>query len=279
MSKHPFSWKLKKSLWVLPSLIGLAWVGFLHIGRKAVDKKWRIAGIVYAFLQIGPFVMDILFLKESNPMYNKLIDFWMAIYFVGIIHSIITIKPYLRFCEEAEEGSPNTDSGAAAQHVPASLHTPDLSRQTPLPHTKSVHVPEPQEPVYAEPEGPAEASAYEPSAAFAAAAQRTKSTAQGVSSADGELHLNAVTDDDTEAAQPVNPAARASQPEDSGIVILSSCTAGQLAALPGMTAEKAERALAYRHENGGFLSIDEFIAVADVPVQEEEKLRARIILG
>lgn len=296
MSKHPFSWKLKKSLWALPSLIGLAWVGFLHIGRKAVDKKWRIAGIVYAFLQIGPFVMDILFLKESNPMYNKLIDFWMAIYFVGIIHSIITIKPYLRFCEEAEEGSPNTDSGAA-QHVPASLYTPDLSRQTPLPHTKSVHVPEPQEPVYAEPEGPAEASAYGPSAAFAAAAQRTKSTAQGVSSADGELHLNPVTDDDTEAAQntapaqdttteqfseaaqPVNPAARASQPEDSGIVILSSCTAGQLAALPGMTAEKAERALAYRHENGGFLSIDEFIAVADVPVQEEEKLRARIILG
>ncbi|MGN1381564.1 MAG: ComEA family DNA-binding protein [Eubacterium sp.] len=268
MSKHSFSWKLKKSLWALPSLVGLAWVGFLHIGRKAADKKWRIAGIVYAFLQIGPFVIDIIALKESSPMYNKLIDFWMAMYFVGIIHSILTIKPYLRFCEEAE------NEFSAAGSSPVSLNTPDPSRQVPLPETESAREPEA---MYTE------TSAYVPSDEFASAAQGTKSTVQGVTLPDENSGSPAAGDAAAEAssetAQAAGPAAAASQSQNAGIVSLSSCTAGQLAVLPGMTAEKAERALAYRHENGGFLSIDEFIAVADVPVEEEEKLRARVILG
>jgi DNA uptake protein ComE-like DNA-binding protein len=293
MSIHPFSWKLKKSLWALTSLLFLAWVGFFYIGNKADNKKWKFAGVVYIITQLGTVILSLPF-KNGSPVDNALFSIWFAMYFVGIIHSILTIRPYLRFCEEAENGFSDADPATAR---PASLNTPDSSRQTPLSHAESDLVPKMQEARYTEPDYSAVPEDYVPSDAFAAAAQRTKSTAQGVSSADGELHLNPVTDDDTEAAQntapaqdttteqsseavqPVNPAAGASQPEDSGIVILNSCTAGQLAALPGMTAEKAERALAYRHENGGFLSIDEFIAVVDVPVQEEEKLRARIILG
>lgn len=267
--KHSFSWKVKKSLWALTSLLFLAWVGFFYIGNKADNKKWKFAGVVYIITQLGTVILSLSF-KNGSPVDNALFSIWFAMYFVGIIHSILTIRPYLRFCEEAENSFSDADPATAR---PASLNTPDSSQQTPLSHAESDLVPKMQEARYTEPDYSAVPEDYVPSDAFADAAQAAEAQMQGAAPDDAETDKAA--ERSSAAAQP----AGAISPQSAGIVSLSRCTAGQLAALPGMTAEKAERALAYRHENGGFLSIDEFIAVADVPVQEEEKLRARIILG
>ena len=43
-----------------------------------------------------------------------------------------------------------------------------------------------------------------------------------------------------------------------------------------MTPDRIERVLQYREENGGFLSVEEFIAAADIPLQDEEAVRERI---
>lgn len=43
-----------------------------------------------------------------------------------------------------------------------------------------------------------------------------------------------------------------------------------------MTPDRIERVLQYREENGGFLSAEEFIAAADIPLQDEEAVRGRI---
>lgn len=205
---HTFTWKLKKSAWVLLSFFGLAWLGISYAGKKAQNQRWRIAGGVYAVLQIGTF-LACLCISSHSALYGKMVDLWAAVYFLGVIHSFIILRMYLKCISE---------DGAAVS--PAAPYSTKITR----PEADAFCL-EPTDGL-----SPAPAPAAEPHPAEA------------------------------------NPHA----------VNVNTCNVGDFKTLPGMTPDRVERVLQYREENGGFLSAEEFIAAADIPLQNEEAVRERI---
>lgn len=242
---HTFTWKLKKSAWVLLSFFGLAWAGLLFAGKKADNNRWRIAGGVYAVLQIGTFLACII-VSSHSALYDKLLDFWTAVYFLGIIHSFIILRMYLKCISgdgtavpAAAPYSTKTTRPEADAFRPES--TEELSPTEPHPET-------------------ATATASAPSAELT-----PETAASPASAADPEPAASA------ESAFGAEPALRSTH-----IVNINTCSLSELNTLPGMTPEKVDRVLQYRNENGGFLSVEEFIAIADIPLEDEETVRERI---
>lgn len=205
---HTFTWKLKKSAWVFLSFTGLTWAGLLFAGKKAQNQRWRIAGGVYAVLQIGTF-LACLCISSHSALYGKMVDLWAAVYFLGVIHSFIILRMYLKCI-----------SGDGAAVSPAAPYSTKITRPE-----ADAFCPEPTDGL-----SPAPAPAAEPHPAEA------------------------------------NPHA----------VNVNTCNVGDFKTLPGMTPDRVERVLQYREENGGFLSAEEFIAAADIPLQNEEAVRERI---
>lgn len=205
---HTFTWKLKKSAWVLLSFFGLAWLGISYAGKKAQNQRWRIAGGVYAVLQIGTF-LACLCISSHSALYGKMVDLWAAVYFLGVIHSFIILRMYLKCI-----------SGNGAAISPAAPYSTKITRPE-----ADAFCPEPTDGL-----SPAPAPAAEPQPAEA------------------------------------NP----------HVVNVNTCNVSDFKTLPGMTPDRIERVLQYREENGGFLSAEEFIAAADIPLQNEEAVRERI---
>lgn len=205
---HTFTWKLKKSAWVLLSFFGLAWLGISYAGKKAQNQRWRIAGGVYAVLQIGTF-LACLCISSHSALYGKMVDLWAAVYFLGVIHSFIILRMYLKCISE---------DGAAVS--PAAPYSTKITRPE-----ADAFCPEPTDGL-----SPAPAPAAEPHPAEA------------------------------------NP----------HVVNVNTCNVSDFKTLPGMTPDRVGRVLQYREENGGFLSAEEFIAAADIPLQNEEAVRERI---
>ena len=213
---HTFTWKLKKSAWVLLSFFGLAWLGISYAGKKAQNQRWRIAGGVYAVLQIGTF-LACLCISSHSALYGKMVDLWAAVYFLGVIQSFIILRMYLKCISE---------DGAAVS--PAAPYSTKITRP--------------------------EADAFRPAPAPAAEPQPETVTA-------------------TAPAPAAEPQPAAASPH---AVNVNTCNVSDFKTLPGMTPDRIERVLQYREENGGFLSVEEFIAAADIPLQDEEAVRERI---
>lgn len=231
---HTFTWKLKKSAWVFLSFIGLTWAGLLFAGKKAQNQRWRIAGRVYAVLQIGTF-LTCLCISSHSALYDKMVDLWAAVYFLGVIHSFIILRMYLKCISE---------DGAAVS--PAAPYSTKITR----PEADTFR-PEPTDGL-----SPAPAPAAEP--------QLKTVTATAPAPA--------------AEPQPETAAATAPHPAEANphAVNVNTCNVGDFKTLPGMTPDRVERVLQYREENGGFLSAEEFIAAADIPLQNEEAVRERI---
>ena len=221
---HTFTWKLKKSAWVFLSFIGLTWAGLLFAGKKAQNQRWRIAGGVYAVLQIGTF-LACLCISSHSALYGKMVDLWAAVYFLGVIHSFIILRMYLKCI-----------SGDGAAVSPAAPYSTKITRP--------------------------EADAFCPE------------STDGLSPAPAPA---AAPHPETAAATAPAPAAEP-QPAEANphAVNVNTCNVGDFKTLPGMTPDRVERVLQYREENGGFLSAEEFIAAADIPLQNEEAVRERI---
>lgn len=221
---HTFTWKLKKSAWVLLSFFGLAWLGISYAGKKAQNQRWRIAGGVYAVLQIGTF-LACLCISSHSALYGKMVDLWAAVYFLGVIHSFIILRMYLKCI-----------SGNGAAISPAAPYSTKITRPE-----ADAFCPEPTDGL-----SPAPAPAAEPQPETAAA---------------------------TAPAPAAEPHPAEANPH---AVNVNTCNVGDFKTLPGMTPDRIERVLQYREENGGFLSAEEFIAAADIPLQNEEAVRERI---
>ena len=223
---HTFTWKLKKSAWVLLSFFGLAWLGISYAGKKTQNQRWRIAGGVYAVLQIGTF-LACLYISSHSALYDKMVDLWAAVYFLGVIHSFIILRMYLKCI-----------SGNGAAVSPAAPYSTKITR----PEADAFR-PEPTDDLSPSP-APAPAAAPQPETAAATA----PAPAAEPQSAEANPHA----------------------------VNVNTCNIGDFKTLPGMTPDRIERVLQYREENGGFLSAEEFIAAADIPLQNEKAVRERI---
>jgi len=90
------NWKLANSAWLILSLFGMAWIGFIIIGCKAREKKWIITGIVYAV------VINFLFYGIYTVNYivaDTCLLLWALAIIVSIIHSVLANRKYL-ICRE-----------------------------------------------------------------------------------------------------------------------------------------------------------------------------------
>lgn len=239
---HTFTWKLKKSAWVLLSFFGLAWLGISYAGKKAQNQRWRIAGGVYAVLQIGTF-LACLCISSQSALYGKMVDLWAAVYFLGVIHSFIILRMYLKCI-----------SGNGAAVSPAAPYSTKITR----PEADAFRS-EPKD-------------SLSPSPAPAPAAEPQPETAVATAPAPA-----AAPQPETAAATAPAPAAEL-QPAEANphVVNVNTCNVSDFKTLPGMTPDRIERVLQYREKNGGFLSAEEFIAAADIPLQNEEAVRERI---
>lgn len=229
---HTFTWKLKKSAWVLLSFFGLAWLGISYAGKKAQNQRWRIAGGVYAVLQIGTF-LACLCISSHSALYDKMVDLWAAVYFLGVIHSFIILRMYLKCI-----------SGEGAAVSPAVPYSTKITRSE-----ADTFRPEPTDGLSP---SPAPAPAAEPQSENVAATAPAP------------------------VAEPQLKTAAATAEANPHVVHVNTCNVRDFKTLPGMTPDRIERVLQYREENGGFLSAEEFIAAADIPLQDEETVRGRI---
>jgi competence protein ComEA len=78
------------------------------------------------------------------------------------------------------------------------------------------------------------------------------------------------------AAAPLASAAPPSADERPAVVNLNTATAGELEALPGIGAKKAEAIVEARKARGGFKSVDELVDVRGIGPAQMEKLRPHL---
>lgn len=245
---HTFTWKLKKSAWVLLSFFGLAWLGISYAGKKAQNQRWRIAGGVYAVLQIGTF-LACLCISSQSALYDKMVDLWAAVYFLGVIHSFIILRMYLKCI-----------SGEGAAVSPAAPYSTKITR----PEADAFR-----------PE-PTDSLSPSPTPAPAAEPQSENVAATAPAPAAAPQPETAAAPAPAPVAEPQLKTAAAPAEANPHVVHVNTCNVSDFKTLPGMTPDRIERVLQYREENGGFLSAEEFIAAADIPLQDEETVRGRI---
>lgn len=92
--------KITHSLWGLFSLIMfLNGVGFLIIGKKVNEKKWIISGIIYEI----PWIIA-LCIADYDALLDSFAFIIVALWFISIIHTCITIPRYLKKLEAKKFG-------------------------------------------------------------------------------------------------------------------------------------------------------------------------------
>lgn len=99
-------WKALHSLWLVPAVVGVGivtWVGFLFIGIRGRRKLWAFFGVAYLVAFVALMFMLLAYptgASKEGPPENpeNLWTSWVmfAFWVVGIIHSALTNKAWLR---------------------------------------------------------------------------------------------------------------------------------------------------------------------------------------
>jgi DNA uptake protein ComE-like DNA-binding protein len=90
---------MPRGRWVLTSLIPFGWVtwaGFLWAGFRARRPAWVVAGFVYLAITVGTLIVTSIDDNEDGLEDNLGYVVMFAAWGVGILHSFLTRKPYLR---------------------------------------------------------------------------------------------------------------------------------------------------------------------------------------
>ncbi|MER5332867.1 helix-hairpin-helix domain-containing protein [Micromonospora sp. NPDC002717] len=288
-------WRLLHSWWLLLPLFGcscLGGFGFIYVGLRAGRPAWWIPGIVYTVVGWTAFVVVGETDKEAAAS-DWAVGALLAVTAAGILHALLVNSAWLRWRAgyrpwyAPQPGAPwpggpyppgplAPPPGAA----PAGAFTPATG---PYPPGAPVHAPAspaypPASPAYppaspAFPPGPPgypSAPAYPPSAP-------THPPVPAGSQPPADPTMVPYQPVDYYGTGPVAaPVPRPGQPvtaRPSGPVDVNAAGHDDLAALPGFDPHRARQVLAERDRRGGFGSLAEFAAAANLAPHEYARLR------
>lgn len=100
-----FIWKVINSAWICLSLIGMGWVGFLIIGSKSNNTRWKKLGIKYGIIQM--FLFFSIAILPNGSSRNSATYLWLMVIFINFIHSIIINRYYLDYKARASKNNIN----------------------------------------------------------------------------------------------------------------------------------------------------------------------------
>jgi hypothetical protein len=125
---------MPRGRWVLTSLIPFGWVtwaGFLWAGFRAKKPAWAVAGFVYLAITAGTLIATSLDDNENGLEDNLGYVVMFSAWAVGIVHSFLTRKPYLRRLEIIDDPSLQAAQSAEERRAYArrlALRNPQLAR-------------------------------------------------------------------------------------------------------------------------------------------------------
>ena len=225
--------------WMIWAFVPLfSGISFVLAGRRAKERTWEIGGwVLIAFTVLALALSDTEKPRAVDP-YDIVMGFVMGGWLAAMV-AVYLIRP--RYERQMLVGQDHSATEARRAVSPVTDAAPPASS----PHTSSQAPTLSGPPPMSIPSGsPQPASITPPLRPAPATPEQT------------EREL-------TSAGLPAEP------------VDLNSASAAQLAALPGMTSQLAERAIGYREARGGFRDLRDFVAAAGLQPHHAEQLRER----
>lgn len=236
-------WERKNSMWIIPAFFTLGFASLLYIGYKTKQKKWLIAGAVYAVSIAIVYFIEGMFNPSSSgggTLHTIYSFFLMASYVVPIVHSFIARKEYLLRLEALQmAGDPLRARISSEYGVNSSSPGPVvINRQANTGYNNGQSNPV------------------------------SSQTRQSPQRAPEPIHTES-----TPAKVPVYPTAGVSKTD------INNCNESEIAALPGVNSIMAKKAIAYRYENKGFRSLDEFFEILQLKPHFVIQIRDKAFCG
>jgi hypothetical protein len=248
------SWRRRHSLWLIGPIFGfgmVTWASFLYIGWKARRRAWLVAAALYAIATAVGFYFTDGTEGPDGKSNEWLGGFLVALWAAGVVHALLSNRTWLTwrsqnstpwYAQPAQQpvgGAPVPVPGPPAELAALGI---DPSRFYAAEPPLAV----PQQPV-ATPAGfPAPPPVPAPPVAYPAPLG-------------------------TPFASPTLQAPSAAPPLD-----VNAATERQLAALPGITPQRAGRVLAARVHRGGFNTVEEFAEAAGLAPHEHLRIRSLV---
>lgn len=90
-------WEVLNSLWILWAVLTvgfLNYISFFYIAYKVKQKKWTIAGIIYALPFIAFMIISEI-VSENHWLYNLVLAIFFIAWFISIFHAFKVRSEYL----------------------------------------------------------------------------------------------------------------------------------------------------------------------------------------
>ncbi|MEW2381416.1 helix-hairpin-helix domain-containing protein [Micromonospora sp. NPDC047707] len=256
------SWRVLHSWWLLLPILGLSCLGgfgFLYVGLRARRPAWWISGIVYTLVGWAAFLVSGEF-EQGSTGNNWAIGTAIAVWAATILHGALINSAWLRWRAGyrpwyAQSAAAAPWSGGA--YPPGPLAPPPGGPGHPVAAPAGPYPPTypPAAPAYApgSPAFPPTAPAFPPPSPEPTMATQPPG---------GYVNPGPV------AAPVPSQAARPGGPVD-----VNTARMEEFAALPGFDPQRARHVLDERHRRGGFGSLAEFAATANLAPHEYARLR------
>lgn len=234
--------KLADRAWMIWAFIPwLCGISLVVAGIKAKEKRWWIVGLLLLIPTIPGFALSD---SEGTDIYDVAVGFAVAAWLVAVTY-VWRVRPKyeLRMTQLYPEKYPSRPPRRAEAPYAGGLEPPPIS--------------EPSRP-------PADTSQ-----SHRRPAADTAMTAPSPSGAPPPVPVAPIH---TERDVPQTGLA-------DSLIDLSRATATELAALPGVTAELAQRAVGYREGRGGYRDFSDFVDAVGLQPKQAEILRSRVVVS
>ncbi|GAA3253059.1 hypothetical protein ACFO1B_44945 [Dactylosporangium siamense] len=264
-----FGWKLLQSWWVLISIVGigcLSGAGFVLIGLRARKPGWWGTGVAYMVVETALFVAsDRVLSGTPEHLDDTIVTAWGVLWLVSIVHSFVLNVFWLRWREQRYLATQPQPFG-----VPAAYGSPAVPFGSPVAPASAV--PYSGAPYQSPPPvGPPATG----SIGFPAQCQPPTAghVPQQYPSQPSSLQFPAATTGSTTpwpAPTPWTP---------NGPVDVNIADAAQFSTLEAFDAARVAHVLSERQRRGGYTSLAEFAATAQLTPYQFERIQHRLALS
>lgn len=218
------NYKSKASNWwlILPFFL-LTFVSFFYIGSKAHNKIWTYCGFIYLAL------FGIMMVIPEDDAYATLRENYnIIVFFVGIIHAFWVRKEYQARMEIVD----SAEYQEAEEAARLSRVKSKMMGSAPTSESKAEQL---QRKMQSRQQSSGAAPHLEKTSTINTGAETIKT-----------VDIFGQKEEETKIAQPID---------------INTCSASEMATLPGVSMVMAKKAERFRQENGGFTSPEQFFEV------------------